>query len=582
MANAKGTAVKAEGKTRTKPKVRSGAEAVIEGLKAEGVEVMFGVNGGAIMPVYDVLYDTPEIRHITTGHEQGATHAAEGYARVTGKVGVVIATSGPGATNLITGLTDAIMDSLPIVALTGQVPTFMVGNDAFQEAPVRGITMSVTKHNYMVQQADDIPRVIQEAFHIARTGRPGPVLVDLPKDVTLAETRAERPERPKLEGYRPHYEGHPKQIREVVTAIQAANRPVIMAGGGVLLARASDELQEFAERLRIPVTTTHMAVGCFPEDNPLSLGSIGMHGTGYANKTVPNSDLVIGIGTRFSDRVTGKVETFAPDAKIVHIDIDPMEISKNVPIDIPIVGDARQVLQALNQETQGLTLDTEAWLKQVEAWKEEYPLRYDKNSDKLKPQYIVEELDALTERDAIVVTDVGQHQMWVLLFYTFTQPDTNVTSGGLGTMGFGFPAAIGAKIGKPERRVICVTGDGSFLMNIQELHTATRLQLPIVVLVFNNRSLGMVRQWQQFFHGGRFSESLLAPLRFDRIAEAFGAKGIRVERPEEVRSAIKAGLNNQEGPTVIDCIIDEHENVFPMVPPGGSIEAFIESEADVQ
>lgn len=565
---------------KMKSRVRSGAQAVIEGLKAEGVTIIFGITGGAIMPVYDVLYDDDEIRHVTAGHEQGAVHAADGYARASGAVGVCMATSGPGATNLVTGLANAYMDSIPVVALTGQVPTGLVGGDAFQEADIRGITLPITKHNWMLRHPDDIPRTIQEGFYIARTGRPGPVLLDLPKDMTTGQTSAERPGRVELEGYDPTYNGHPQQLAEAVEAIRDSRRPAIIAGGGVISSEASDELKELADWLRIPVISTLMGLGAFPGDNPLFLGMLGMHGTGYANKAVTHSDLLICIGTRFDDRITGKVSTFAPEARVIHIDIDPSEIGKNVAAHIPIVGDAKEILKSLNRATGGLDRpDTGPWLKQLGKWKDKYPLTCDGSGTTLKPQYVIEELGGLAEEDAIITTGVGQHQMWVAQYYTFRRPRTLITSGGLGTMGFGLPAAIGAQIAKPGRQVVCVDGDGSFLMTIQELATVVRERLPITMLILNNRHLGMVRQWQQLFYNGRYAEtSLRGGPRYDAVAEAFGAKGTRVERPEEVRPAIKEGLKNREGPTVIDFIVEEEENVFPMVPAGASVKDFMVGE----
>ncbi|MBI3461041.1 biosynthetic-type acetolactate synthase large subunit [Candidatus Acetothermia bacterium] len=554
---------------QTAPPKRIAADVVVEALKAEGVKVIFGMTGGAIMPLYDALFRDGSIQHITIGHEQGGTHMAEGYARVTGQVGVILTTSGPGATNLVTGLTDAYMDSLPIVALTGQVPTRAIGTNAFQEAPITEITRPITKRTYLVRQADDLARIIPEAFHLARSGRPGPVLIDLPKDVLSSSTSASFVG-PWRNDHTVRALPDPTQIQEAVRALVQAKRPIILAGGGVLLARASHELRELAERLRIPVTTTHMAVGCFPEDSSLSLQSLGMHGTAYANKAVPESDLLIAIGTRLSDRATGNLQTFAPYAKVIHIDVDAKEIGAKLPTHIGIVADAQSALRALNRATRTLTLDHSAWLSRIAQLKREYPMRYVPSDHTIKPQYAVQVLRELTQRDAIVATDVGQHQMWVLQYYTFTEPDTNLTSGGLGTMGFGFPAAMGAKIAKPERQVICVSGDGSFLMNVQELNTAVRERLNVIVLVFNNRALGMVRQWNHFFYQGRYAESLLHSPAFDRIAEAFGAKGLRAERPDELRSVLREALSYKDGPVVVDVHIDPEENVFPMVPPGGS------------
>ncbi|MDY7082491.1 MAG: biosynthetic-type acetolactate synthase large subunit, partial [Halobacteria archaeon] len=455
--------------------VRKGAKALVEGLKQEGVDTIFGITGGAIMPVYDELYDDDDIHHIMMGHEQGATHAAEGYNTVTGRPGVCMATSGPGATNLITGLADADMDSRSIVGIAGQVPTDMIGNDAFQETDTRGITLPVTKHNYLIKSEDDVPDTVQEAFYITSTGRPGPVVLDVPKDVSKNNTDAVRGEL-NVEGYSPNYQGHPKQIKKAAEAIEEAKKPLLFVGGGAIISEASEEIRELANENDIPVTTSLMGLGAFPEDNDLSLGMLGMHGTGYANRAVTECDLLIGIGVRFDDRATGKIESFAPRAEVIHVDIDPSEISKNIHADIPIVGDAKNVTRDINDALEG-SPDTSSWLETIENWKQDYPMEYDNDGDDLKPQYVIEKVDEMTPDDTIVTTGVGQHQMWAAQWYEYKQPRTWVTSGGLGTMGCGLPMTIGAKLGAPDQEVVCIDGDGSFLMTVQELTTAVREEL---------------------------------------------------------------------------------------------------------
>ncbi|MGI6034801.1 MAG: biosynthetic-type acetolactate synthase large subunit [Limnochordia bacterium] len=550
----------------------TGAEAVIECLKREGVDVIFGYPGGAVLPIYDVLCRS-ELRHILTRHEQGAAHAADGYARVTGKVGVCLATSGPGATNLVTGLANAYMDSIPVVALTGQVNTSLVGRDSFQEADITGITMPITKHNYLVKQAGDIPRVMKEAFHIARTGRPGPVLVDLPKDITTHELDFHYPQVVDLPGYKPTYEGNFRQIKLAVEAISGAHRPVLYAGGGVISSGAFDELLTLAEKCQIPVTTTLMGMGCFPGTHPLYLGMLGMHGTAYANYAVTQSDLLIAVGARFDDRVTGVIEEFAPKAKVIHIDIDPAEIGKNVRVDIPIVGDLKRVLAGINQRIE--PRQDQGWLEEIDRWKKAHPLCYEPCNGTVKPQYVVEQIYELTQGDAIITTEVGQNQMWAAQFYTFTKPRTFVSSGGLGTMGFGFPAAIGAQIGRPDKLVVAVSGDGSFQMNIQELGTLAAHNLPVKVVILNNGYLGMVRQWQElFFHRRYFQVDMAANPDFVKVAEAYGIKGIAIRDYQHVRSGLEEALAHP-GPVVVNVMVDREENVFPMVPAGKAIDNMI-------
>lgn len=572
--------------TKVKARTKNGAQIVIDSLKKAGVDTIFGIIGGAIMPVYDALYQDGGIRHVTTTHEQGAVHAADGYARATGKVGVCMATSGPGATNLVTGLANAYMDSIPVVAFTGQVTTGLVGNDAFQEADIRGISTPITRYNHMVTDPNELSYNISKCFYLADSGRPAPVLLDLPKNVQTSKVELSNVDRFEAGAESDNLigEAHPRQIEEAVAAIKKAKRPLIMAGGGVITSFASNELRKFAEKLNIPVTCTLMGLGSFSYQNPLFLGMPGMHGTGYANKAITNCDLMICVGTRLDDRITGDTDRFATKATIVHIDVDPSEIDKNIKSHIPIVGDARTVLKGFNQMLRSEDVNKEnlsPWLRKIKAWKKHYPLTYEMGMS-LKPQYIIEELAEMTDEKAIITTGVGQHQMWVAQHYPFTEPRTLITSGGLGTMGFGFPAAIGAQVGKPDRQVICVTGDGSFQMNIQELATAVREKLPITVIVLNNKFLGMVRQWQELFFDGRYAETELkkGTPKFEQVARAYGAKGLRVEKPGELKPALKEALGYQDGPAIINCMVEEEENVFPMVPAGGSIGDFLLGEGD--
>ncbi|MGE4358201.1 MAG: biosynthetic-type acetolactate synthase large subunit [Candidatus Omnitrophota bacterium] len=550
----------------------TGAKILVESLLKEGVEVIFGYPGGAVLPIFDVLYDSP-IKFILTRHEQGAAHAADGYARATGKVGVCIATSGPGATNLTTGIANAYMDSIPIIAITGQVKTFLIGNDAFQEADVTGITRPITKYNYLVKNVKDLAQIIREAFYIASTGRPGPVLIDLPVDVQLQETEFIWPEEVNIRGYRPTYYGHRGQIKKLAKAIAEAKKPVFYIGGGIISSGASQELKKLVEKLKIPVTSTLMGLGGFPGTDELFLGMLGMHGTVYANLAVQNSDLLIAVGARFDDRVTGKLDAFAPYARIVHIDIDPASISKNVKVDIPIVGDAKNVLGQLLEEIDEVP-DTENWLNQINEWKKKNPLRYKDSDEKIKPQYVVEQIYEVTKGDAIITTEVGQNQMWAAQWYKYTRPRTFISSGGLGTMGFGFPAAIGAKIGCPDKEVFDIAGDGSIQMNIQELATCVCNRINVKVAILNNGYLGMVRQWQELFYKKRYSHTCLTSPDFVKLAESYGAVGIRVSKKEEVRPAIEKALSI-DNTVFIDFQIDPEENVFPMVPAGEAIDRMI-------
>ena len=553
--------------------MKTGARTLIEALQREGVDTIFGYPGGVVLPIYDELYDS-SIRHILVRHEQAAAHAADGYARASGRVGVCLATSGPGACNLVTGIATAYMDSIPIVALTGQVPTGLLGNDAFQESDITGITMPITKHNYLVKDAGDLDHVIREAFYIAQTGRPGPVLIDLPKDVTTGEVKGggAAPGEVCLRGYQPTYQGHVRQIDKALDLIARAERPLVYAGGGVVLSGASAELIEFVETAAIPVTTTLMGLGAVPGDHPLSLGMLGMHGTQSANYAVTECDLLLAVGVRFDDRVTGKIETFAPNAEIVHIDIDPAEIGKNKKVDVPIVGDVKAVLQALLRRMQKHG-NTANWVARVNAWKAQYPLAY-RDDDRLRPQYIIRELSDILKGEGIITSEVGQNQMWTALHYCFKKPRTWITSGGLGTMGYGFPAAIGAHFARPDVPVVDVAGDGSFQMNIQELGTVAHYNIPVKVVILNNMYLGMVRQWQELFYDRRYAYTELPPVDFVRIANAYGVDGIRVEEKDGVREALEAALA-ADGPFVLDFRIEREENVFPMVPAGAAINEMI-------
>ena len=552
----------------------SGAEILIECFKKEGVTDIFGYPGGAVIPIFDKIYDS-DINFYLVRHEQGAAHMADGYARATGKTGVCIATSGPGATNLVTGIATAYMDSIPMVAFTGQVKTDLIGNDAFQEADLVGITRPITKHNYLVKDVKDLARIVREAFHIASTGRPGPVLIDLPVDVSLAKCEFLYPKEVDIRGYKPVTKGHPKQVKKALEMIQKAKRPVLYVGGGVILSNASKELTAFAKKSGIPVTTTLNALGSFPVDNKQSLGMLGMHGTAYANHAVQESDLLIAVGARFEDRVTGKIDEFAPHAKIIHVDIDPSSISKTVKVDLPIVGDAKDILKALTDEVEVLNL--KEWMRQINEWKKKYPLSYDPTDKVIKPQYVMEVISRITKGDAIVVTEVGQNQMWAAQWYNYQKPRTFLSSGGLGTMGYGFPAAIGAQVGCPGKIVFDIAGDGSIQMNIQELSTAVTNNIPVKVIVLNNGYLGMVRQWQELFYDKRYAHTDLMATGnpdFMKIAEAYGALGIRVTDKKDVEDAINKALK-YDGPVFVDIIIDREENVFPMVPAGQAINRMI-------
>jgi len=556
----------------------TGAQALVKSLEEENVEIMFGIPGGVLLPVFDVLDQSKKIRKVLTRHEQGAVHAADGYARVTGRVGVCIATSGPGATNLVTGIANAYMDSVPIVAITGQVATNLIGTDAFQEADTTGITMPIVKHNYLVKDPAELPDVVQEAFYIAQTGRPGPVLIDVPVDVSRGELDYKRREKPELRGYKPTYKGHKKQIKAAAKAIMSSKSPIIYVGGGAITSGASPELKKLAEENDIYVTHTLMGKGVFPETHELSVGMLGMHGTRCANYAMCETDMIIAVGARFDDRITGKLSEFAPKAKVIHIDIDPAEISKNVKAAVPIVGDAGQVLKELNAVLK--EMDKEAnppdrgdWNSLVEEWREKYPLTYDKSTG-LKPQYVVEKIYEITGGDAIICTEVGQNQMWAAQFSPMDKTRRFVTSGGLGTMGFGCPASIGAQLGRPKDLVFDIAGDGSFMMTMQELATAVLEGAPVKVAILNNGYLGMVRQWQQLFYNKVYSSTCLEREDmcpdFVKLAEAFGAKGIRVEDADFVEPAIMEAIE-ADCPVLIDFRVDEEENVYPMVAPGAPL-----------
>ena len=555
---------------------KTGAQIFIESLLKEGVDTIFGYPAGAVLPVYDALYGVTALKHILVRHEQGAVHMADGYARASGKPGVVLVTSGPGATNTVTGIATAYMDSIPIVVFTGQVPTPLIGNDAFQEADIVGITRPCTKHNYLVKDVRDLAKIIKEAFYIAATGRPGPVLVDMPKDVLSASCEFKYPEKVELKNYQPTYKGHPGQIKKAVEIILKAKRPVLYTGGGVILSDAADELKTLAEKLHIPVTNTLMGLGGFPGTHPLFLGMLGMHGTYVANMAVTNTDCLIAVGARFDDRVTGKIDEFAPYAKIIHIDIDPTSISKNVRVDVPIVGDVQSVLRDIIKaldETKGHHAHKQTlseWHDQIKKWAETHKLSYKLNEKKIKPQYVIERIYELTKGKAIITTEVGQNQMWAAQFYKFDRPRTFLTSGGLGTMGFGFPAAIGAQLAFPDKIVIDIAGDGSIQMNIQELATAVQYKLPVKVAILNNRFLGMVRQWQEFFYEKRYSYTCMDDVApdFVKVAEAYGAVGLMATKPNEVYAVVKEALAVKNKPVFMDFQVDSEENVYPMVPAG--------------
>ena len=575
-------------------KMMTGAEMILHALKQEKVGAVFGYPGGAVIDIFDKMYNENLPLYLTR-HAQGAVHAADGYARASGDVGVCIATSGPGATNLVTGLATAYLDSIPIVAITGQVHTHLIGNDAFQEADVVGITRPVTKHNYLVKSVDELPKILKSAFYLARSGRPGPVVVDVPKDIQQQKTSVPYPEKVEIRSYKPTIAGHKQQIKKAARMIAEAERPVIYAGGGVVASNASKELRELAQIADIPVTTTLMGLGVFPEDDPRSLKMLGMHGTAFANYAIQECDLLIAIGARFDDRVTGKVDRFAPKAKIIHVDIDPTTIRKNVQVELPVVGDVKNVLRELLSHVKEKKHPD--WMATIREWKEKNPLEYEDNG-MIQPQYVIEQIAKVAKHDAIITTEVGQNQMWTAQFYNFIKPRTFLSSGGLGTMGYGFPAAIGAQVAKPDALVIDIAGDGSIQMNIQEMATAVLYEIPVKIVILNNQSLGMVRQWQGIFYNRQFSHTCLrrnlacppqcdgaherCPLEyipnFIKLAQAYGATGFYADKPEEVTPTLEKAFNTP-GPVIVEFKISEEENVYPMVPAGAPIDKMIRGMA---
>lgn len=561
------------------PEVISGSEILLRSLVLEGVECVFGYPGGAVLYIYDAMHGFSDFNHVLTRHEQGAIHAADGYARASGKVGVCIATSGPGATNLVTGIATAYMDSVPLVIITGNVATSAIGTDAFQEADITGITMPITKHSYLVRNVADLPRIIHEAFYIANTGRKGPVLIDIPKDVSAQKTLFKPVTEVSIRGYNPTVHPNKLQVDKMLRAIAEAERPLILAGGGVVYSGGHEELLEFVTKTQIPVTTTLLGLGGFPSGNELWIGMPGMHGTYTANKAIQNADLLINVGARFDDRVTMKLDGFAPHAKIIHIDIDPAEIGKNVPTAVPIVGDIKTVLQLANKDA-ARAGQADAWRAQVQDWKESQPLRYIDSEVELKPQWVIEMIHETTGGEAIVTTDVGQHQMWAAQYYKFNQPRSWITSGGLGTMGFGFPSAIGAQMSAPERTVVSINGDGGMQMCAQELAICSINNIPVKVAIINNQVLGMVRQWQEIIYDNRYSHiDLAGSPDFVKLAEAYGVKGFRATNKEEARAAWEEALKHP-GPAVVEFVVRKGENVYPMVTQGNTIDTMIMGDAE--
>ena len=558
----------------------TGAQILLESLKKEGVDVLFGYPGGAVIDIYDELPRHPELKHVLVRHEQGAVHAADGYARASGKVGCCLVTSGPGATNTVTGIATAYCDSIPLVVFTGQVPTQLIGNDAFQEVDIVGITRPCTKHNFLVKDVRNLAKTIRQAFYLARSGRPGPVLVDLPKDIMQARTEFVWPEDIFMRSYNPTYKPNLNQLRRTAEELAKARKPIILAGGGVIMANASEVLCELAHELNIPVATTLMGLGAFPANGDLWLGMVGMHGTYAANMSINHADLLVCVGARFDDRVTGRLQDFASHARIVHIDIDPTSIRKNVEVDVPVVGDCRQALEGMLEICRAKMADTDwsgmhaDWLQTVHEWKANHPLAYNKNGH-IKPQQVIETMYSITKGDAIIATEVGQNQMWAAQFYTFTKPRTLLTSGGLGTMGYGFPAAIGAQFAFPDKLVINVAGDGSIQMNIQELATVVQNKIPVKVVILNNGHLGMVRQWQELFYNRNYSHTNMeAQPDFVKLAEAYGAEGYRISKPEELEDVLRKALTSPN-PAFIDVMVEREENVYPMVPAGAALDEML-------
>ncbi len=556
---------------------KSGAEIFVEMLRREGIREIFGIPGGVVLKLFDVLYQQKDVEVVLTRHEQGAAHMAEGYAKATGKPGVVLVTSGPGMTNIVTGLTDAYMDSVPLVAFTGQVSTNLIGNDAFQEADNVGISRPCTKHNVLVKDVSDLAQCMKEAFYIAMTGRPGPVLVDIPKDITVDKADFKYPDKVHLRGYNPTVDGNKHQIRQAAEEILKAKKPVIYVGGGAVFSDAADEVLELAEITQVPVTMTLMGLGSFPGSHPLSMGMLGMHGGYWSNLAMHHADLLIAVGARFDDRVTGKLSEFSPSARVIHIDIDPTSIKKNFHAHIPIVGDVKTVLRQLNAVLRSMDGDLrnmkghrKSWLGQVDEWRQANPFKYHQDDQILKPQYVIESLYEITKNEGIIVTDVGQHQMWAAQYFKGTKPRTFLTSGGLGTMGFGYPAALGAQKAHPGKLVVCITSEGSFQMNLQELATAVAYKLPVKIVLINNQFHGMVRQWQDLFYEGRYASSHLGSVPdFAKLAEAYGILGLRAFKPAEVHPVIREGLKHK-GPVLMDFHVDPYENCYPMIPAGGA------------
>jgi len=553
----------------------TGAQIMLDGLVKEGVEITFGIQGGKVIPLFDTMPQYPQIHHVLTRHEQGAAHAAEGYARATGKVGVCIATSGPGATNLVTGIADAFLDSVPMVAITGQVNRADIGKDAFQEVDITGITLPITKHNYLVLDTASLPRIVREAFYLARTGRPGPVLIDVPGDVFMEQVEYHYPKEFDLPSYRPTLKGHPAQIKRAAKLINEAMEPVILAGRGIIISEAYAELKELAEKAQIPVITTLLGISAIPESHVLNYGMLGMHGMAYANLATDAADVIIAIGMRFDDRATAKVSAFNPHARVVHIDIDPAEIGKNVKVDVPIVGDVKNVLSQLNKLVEpNQRID---WIARLDEWCREHPSLNIRDSDSVLPQYVVKQIYEVTRGEATIVTGVGQHQMWAAQHYKYDRPNSLITSGGLGTMGYGLPAAIGAQMGRPKETVWCLDGDGSFQMTIQELATIQQERLPVKIAIFNNGYLGMVRQWQDLFFGKRYVATPLSGPDFVKVAEAYGIPGAMAKHRDDVVPAIEQAMK-EKGPFLIDFRIEPEENVYPMVTLGGSLVELLEDE----